>query len=187
MVSGIWGKKIGMTQLFSGDKVVPVTAIDVSNWIVTGIKTKERDGYNAVQVGCPRKRYADQKPVAAWMKKPQHYFEIIREIRVDELPENLTIGQFAQFSTELKEGEYVNVLGTSKGKGFAGVIKRWNFAGAPASHGSTMGRRTGSIGFMRAQGKVIKGKKMPGHLGVERLAVKNLNIVKMYLISTHRL
>ena len=179
MVSGIWGKKIGMTQLFSGDKVVPVTAIDVGKWVITGTKTKERDGYNALQVGYPRKRYADQKPVASWMKKPQQYFSTIREIRVVDLPENLTIGQSANFITQLQEGEYVNVFGTSKGKGFTGVIKRWGFSGAPASHGHTMGRKTGSIGFMRSQGKVIKGKKMPGHMGVERLSVKNLDIVKI--------
>ncbi len=179
MVSGIWGKKIGMTQLFSGDKVVPVTAIDVGNWVVTGIKTKERDGYSAIQVGCPRKRYANQKAVASWMKKPQQYFSIIREIRVDALPENLAIGQSADFNSQLKEGEQINIFGTSKGKGFAGVVKRWDFAGAPASHGATMGKSTGSIGFMRATGKVLKGKKMPGHMGAERLAVKNLDIVKI--------
>jgi len=179
MVSGIWGKKIGMTQLFSGDKVVPVTAIDVGNWIVTGIKTKERDGYNAIQVGCPRKRYLNQSATASWMKKPKQYFSFIREIRVEDLPENLTIGQRADFNTQLVEGEQINVFGTSKGKGFTGVIKRWNFGGPPASHGSTMGNRTGSIGFMRSQGKVIKGKKMAGHMGVERLAVKNLDIVKI--------
>jgi len=179
MVSGMWGKKIGMTQLFSGDKVVPVTAINVGNWIVTGIKTKERDGYNAIQVGCPRKRYLDQKAVVSWMKKPQQYFSVIREIRVADLPENLAIGQRADFNTQLQEGEQVDVFGTSKGKGFAGVVKRWNFNGPPASHGSTMGKTTGSIGFLRSQGKVIKGKRMPGHMGVQRLAVKNLNIVKI--------
>src|SRR3989344_463920 len=155
MVSGIWGKKIGMTQLFSGDKVVPVTAINVGNWIVTGIKTKERDGYNAIQVGCPRKRYLDQKAVVSWMKKPQQYFSVIREIRVADLPENLAIGQRADFNTQLQEGEQVDVFGTTKGK------------------------TTGSIGFLRSQGKVIKGKRMPGHMGVQRLAVKNLNIVKI--------
>jgi large subunit ribosomal protein L3 len=179
MVSGIWGKKIGMTQLFSGDKVVPVTAIDVGNWVVTGFKTTERDGYNAIQVGCPRKRYANQKPSADWMKNLQQYFSFVREIRVEDLPENLSIGQPAELVSHLKEGEQINVFGTSKGKGFAGVVKRWDFGGPPASHGSTMGNRTGSIGFMRSQGKVIKGKKMPGHLGVERLAVKNLDVVKI--------
>ncbi len=179
MVSGIWGKKIGMTQLFSGDKVVPVTAIDVSNWVIVGSKTVERDGYNAIRVGCLRKRYAGQKPTAAWMKKPQQYFLVIREIRVEQLPENLTIGQPVDFYGQMQEGEIVNVFGTSKGKGFTGVVKRWDFAGGPASHGSTMGKTTGSLSFMRAQGRVVKGKKMPGHYGVERSVSKNLDVVKI--------
>ncbi len=179
MVSGIWGKKIGMTQLFSGDKVIPVTAIDVGNWVVTGTKTKERDGYNAIQVGRPRKRYIDQKPSVAWVKKPQQYFAVIREIKIDELPENLAIGQRASFYDQMKTGELVNVFGTTKGKGFAGVVKRWGFAGPPGSHGATMGKSTGSIGFMRSQGRVIKGKKMPGHMGVQQRSIRSLDIVKV--------
>ena len=179
MVSGIWGKKIGMTQLFSGDKVVPVTAIDVGNWVVTGIKTVERDGYNAIQIGRLRQRYADQKPSVAWTKKPQQYFSDIREVKIDELPENVAIGQEAAFHSEMQAGELVNVFGTTKGKGFAGVVKRWDFGGPPASHGSTMGNRTGSLSFMRSQGRVIKGKKMPGHMGAKRRNVRGLDIIKI--------
>ncbi len=179
MVSGIWGKKVGMTQVFDNDEVVPVTVIDVSDWVVTGIKTKERDGYNAIQVGCLRKRYSGQKPAASWMKKLNQYFGVVREIPVKELPAALTIGQPVDFFEELQVGEHVNVFGVTRGHGFAGVMKRWGFAGAPASHGATMGRRPGSLSFMRAQGRVIKGKKMPGHMGVQRRVMKNLDVVKV--------
>lgn len=179
MVSGIWGKKIGMTQLFSGDKVVPVTAIDIGNWVVTGIKTRDRDGYNALQVGLLRERYQGQKPSVTWAKKPKEYFTSIREVKVDELPENVTIGQAISFSDQLQAGEQVNVFGVSKGKGFAGVVKRWDFGGPPASHGSTMGNRTGSLSFMRSQGRVIKGKKMPGHMGAKQRNTRNLDVVKV--------
>jgi len=179
MVSGIWGRKIGMTQLFDGDVAVPVTAIDVGNWIVTDIKTKERDGYTAVQVGCVKKKYADQTPSAEWVKTPRRYFTALREIRTQELPEGLKIGKSADFYTGFQVGEPVDVCGVSKGHGFAGVIKRWNFGGPPASHGHTMGNRTGSLGFMCANGKVVKGKKMPGHMGVQQRTIKNLDIVKV--------
>ncbi len=179
MVSGIWGRKIGMTQVFSGDKAIPVTVIDVGHWIVTGIKTKARDGYNALQVGCIKKRYVGQSPSASWAKKPSQYFTFLREIRVGELPENVKIGDAATFYTELKEGEQVDVCGITKGRGFAGVVKRWNFGGPPASHGHTMGKRTGSLGNLCANGKVVKGKKMPGHMGVQQRMMKNLDIVKV--------
>ncbi len=179
MVSGIWGKKIGMTQVFSGDKSVPVTVIDVGNWVVTAIKTKERDGYAALQVGCVKKRHVGKTPTAVWMKQPRQYFTFLREIRVSELPKDVKVGQAADFYTGLQEGELVDVRGTTKGRGFAGVVKRWNFGGPPASHGHTMGKTPGSLGFMCSQGKVIKGKKMPGHMGVEKRFMKNLDIVKI--------
>ena len=179
MVSGIWGRKIGMTQVFSGDKAVPVTVIDVGSWIVTGIKTKDRDGYNAIQVGCLKKRYAGQVPTSNWMKKLRQYFTFLREIRIDELPKNVKIGQVADFYTGFQEGESVDVCGITKGRGFAGVVKRWNFSGSPACRGHIIGKKTGSLGFMCANGKVIKGKKMPGHMGVQQRMMKNLDIVKV--------
>lgn len=179
MVSGIWGKKIGMTQLFEGDVVVSVTAIDVGDWVVTGIKTKERDGYTAVQIGRLKKRYAGQKPSADWAKQSRCYFTVLREIRIDDVPADLAIGQRADFCVEFQAGEPVDVCGITKGRGFTGVVKRWNFNGPPASHGATMGKRTGSLGFHRAEGKVIKGKRMPGHMGVQQQVVKNLNVVKV--------
>lgn len=179
MVSGIWGKKIGMTQVFDNDKVIPVTVIDLSDWVVTGIKTKERDGYNAVQVGCLKKKYSKQKPLAHWMKKPSEYFAVMREIPLKELPDTIAIGQPVTFYDDIKKGERVNVFGVTRGRGFAGVVKRWGFAGAPASHGATMGKTPGALSFMRTQGRVVKGKKMPGHMGVARRVMKNLDVVQV--------
>ncbi len=178
MVLGIWGKKLGMTQVFDQDQVVPVTVIDVSDWVVTGTKTQERDGYNAIQVGCLRKRFAGQKVLASWLKKPQHYFGEIREIPVKELP-NITMGQVADFYGEIQKGEQVNVFGITKGRGFAGVVKRHRFRGPPATHGATMGKNPGSLSFMRSQGRVIKGKRLPGHMGVDQRVMKNLDVVKV--------
>lgn len=179
MVSEIWGKKIGMTQVFADDKVIPVTAVDVGNWIITNIKTKERDGYNAIQVGCLRKRYVGEKPLSQWFKKPKSYFSVLREVKVDEIPQGISVGQDANFLTVFKEGDQVDVFGTTKGRGFAGVVKRWDFNGPPASHGATMGKAPGAMSFMRSEGRVIKGKKLPGHMGTERRVMKNLAVVKV--------
>ena len=153
MILGIWGKKLGMTQVFDQDQVVPVTVIDVSDWVVTGTKTQERDGYNAIQVGCLRKRFAGQKALASWFKKPQQYFGEIREIPVKEIPANIAKGQVADFYGEIQKGDQVNVFGITRGRGFAGVVKRHRFRGSPASHGSTMGKNPGSLSFMRSQGR----------------------------------
>jgi len=179
MLSGLWGKKIGITQVFHNDKVIPVTVIDVGNWVITDIKTVDRDGYNAIQVGAVRKRYAGEKATIQWVRNPKEYFTVLREIRVDVLPENIKIGKEVDFYDQLEPGKTVDVFGITIGRGFAGVIKRHSFRGPPASHGSTMGRRPGSIGHMRARGRVIKGKRMPGHLGVQKCVMKNLEIVEV--------
>ncbi len=179
MVSGMWGKKIGMTQIFADDRVIPVTAINVAGWLVTNIKTRERDGYYAVQVGCVKKRHTGKGFSKSWLKQPKEYFTVLREIRLHEKPENISVGQAADFYTLLAEGDQVDAFGKSRGRGFAGVVKRHNFSGAPASHGATMGKTTGSIGFMTSQGKVIKGKKMPGHMGAAQCMMKNLDVVKI--------
>lgn len=179
MVSGIWGKKIGMTQVFDKDRAVPVTVVDVGNWVVTGFKTQERDGYNAIQVGCVRKRYASETPHSSWAKKLKTYFTHVREIPADQLPEGIKVGKPVDFFNQLKEGEQVDVFGITRGRGFAGVVKRHNFAGARSSHGSTMGKRPGSIGNLTACGRVMKGKKMPGHMGVKSCVTKNLDVVEV--------
>ncbi len=181
MVSGLWGRKIGMTQMFSKENaVVPVTVIDIAGWFVTNIRTLERDGYVAVQVGCVKDRYSKEEFSINWLKNLTKYFKVVREIRVSgedqkSLP---TIGQPVDTSI-LEEGVSVDVFGKTKGCGFAGVVRRHNFAGPPGSHGHTMGNRTGSIGSFCSQGKVIKGKTMPGQMGNEKRVVRNLEIVKV--------
>jgi len=185
MVTGFWGKKIGMTQVFSEQSaVVPVTAVDVSGWIVTNIRTKERDDYNAVQVGRIKDRYAGKKFEMNWLKKPKEYFSILKEIKLSkdisqdqETP--VVIGKPADFNVILSEGDLVDVFGMTKGCGFAGVVRRYNFGGPPGSHGSTMGKAPGSLSFFCSQGRVIKGKKMPGHMGNRKRVAKNLKVVKI--------
>lgn len=178
MSKGLWGKKVGMTQIFENDKVVPVTAIDVSDWVVTNVRTKERDGYAAIQVGCVKKRYSDKTFSQDWIKKPKEYFSFVREIRLDDDAQDITIGQSADFYTGFNQGDKVDITGRTIGRGFAGVVKRHNFGGPPGSHGSTMGKNPGSIGSFRSQGKVIKGKKLPGHMGNKQRMMRNLKIVK---------
>lgn len=179
MITGIWGKKVGMTQVFSGDKVVPVTVIDAGNWYVTQIKTAEKDGYTAIQVGCVKPRYADKEFDAEWLKKPANYFSELREVTVSEIPENLATGNAVDLGSVLAEGTEVDVFGITKGAGFQGAVKRHGFGGGRASHGDKTGRRTGGIGFFRAEGRVIKGKRMPGHMGVNKRVMKNLEVVKV--------
>ena len=185
MVTGLWGRKIGMTQIFSSENaVVPVTAVDVSGWFVTNIRTNERDGYSAVQVGKIKDRYAKKKFDNNWLKKPKLYFSVLKEIKLKtDVSEQkglaIAIGKLADFKSILAEGDSVDVFGMTKGCGFAGVVRRYNFGGPPASHGATMGKAPGSLGGACSQGKVAKGKKLPGHMGNKKRAAKNLKVVKV--------
>lgn len=178
-MTGLWGKKIGMTQVFADNKVVPVTVIDISNWYVTLTRTVERDGYNAVQIGCVRSRYNDQGFVAEWLKQPKKYFSFIREIKLNNVSAETeyVVGNPAGFLAIFQEGDKVDAFGTSKGRGFCGVMKRHGFSGGPGSHGDTMGRRPGSLSWMRAEGRVPKGKKLPGHFGNAQRVVRNLQVI----------
>lgn len=180
MITGIWGKKIGMTQVFAeDDKVVPVTAIVCSHWVITNLKTEERDGYKALQVGYLRPRYAQAAFSSEWLKKPKKYFALLREIKVsgDVSPE--MIGSPFDYKDVLAVGDYVDVRGTTIGKGFQGVVKRHRFAGGPATHGTEFGRIPGSMGHMHTRGRVIKGKRLPGRMGGKRHVVKNLQVVRV--------
>ena len=177
MVTGIWGTKIGMTQLFVNDKVVPVTAINVADWYITNIKTVERDGYNALQVGRVKNRFKDSEYSKEWIKTPNHYFSFIREIPLENATTEFTFGSAIDFSQLVQLGELVDVRGKTIGKSFAGVVKRHGFAGPPGSHGSTMGNRPGSIGSLVKSGHVVKGKKLPGHMGCDNQMMRNLEIV----------
>lgn len=177
MITGIWGRKIGMTQIFANDKVVPVTAINIADWYVTNIKTIERDGYNALQVGSVKDRYKDEKYSTDWVKSPNRYFSFIREIPLKKETTDFAVGKRIDFSQLVELGELVDVRSKTIGKSFAGVVKRHNFGGPPGSHGSTMGNRPGSIGSLVKSGHVVKGKKLPGHMGCDNQMMRNLEIV----------
>lgn len=181
MLQGVWGRKIGMTQVFTDkDQAVPVTVIDVARWLVTQVKTKEKDGYDAVQVGVVKPRHADTPFSLEWLKKPTTYFRALREVKlVDPAQAAYELGQEIDPATVLEAGVKVNVFGVTKGKGFQGVVKRHGFKGAPASHGATMGRTPGALSFMTKSGRVPKGKAMPGHMGVAARVAQQLPVVQV--------
>ncbi len=183
MVGGFYGRKIGMTQLFSENQVIPVTIIDASFWFVTDIKTKERDGYYAVQLAKVRKRYEGEAFSPEWLKDKKEYFLYVREVPVTEAPEGVEIGTAADFFKLFNAGDMVDVSGTTKGCGFAGVMRKHGYSGGGASHGNMMGRRPGSIGSLTKSGHVIKGKGLPGHMGVDKRTIQNLEVIKIILES----
>jgi len=181
MINGFWGTKIGMTQVFSDDhKVVPVTVIDLARWVVTQVKTAQKDGYSAVQLGCVKKRFEASEFSSEWMEEPQKYFSVRREVRLaEDLTQDLQVGSAFNINEFITKGDNVDVVGVSIGRGFQGGVKRHGFTGGVASHGSKLGRKGGSLGFMRSQGRVMKNKRMPGHMGVDRCMIKNLEVVQI--------
>ena len=172
-MKALLGTKIGMTQIISEDGVaVPVTLIQAGPMTVTQVKTVETDGYTAVQVAYGEGKNLS-KAVAGHLKEAKVTPKFIREFRVDELPADLKVGDTINVSS-FSLGDMVDATGTSKGKGFAGTVKRHNFTTSAKSHGGNgVVRRVGSIGSMYPQ-KVFKGKKMPGRMGADRVTVKNL-------------
>lgn len=180
MIQGIWGRKVGMTQVFADDSsVIPVTVVNTSGWFVTQIKTQEVDGYTAIQVACLRKKYEGQPFAQEWLKNLKQYCLFIQEITITALPEGLILGSAVDLGAILAKNDSVDATGTTKGCGFAGVVRRYGFAGGPASHGSTFKKRPGSMGNMRATGKVIKGKRLPGHMGDKRRTVQKLQVIQV--------
>jgi len=180
MIQGIWGRKVGMTQVFADDNaVVPVTVVDTSGWFVTQIKTEEVDGYTAIQVACLRKKYQGQPFAQEWLKNLKQYCLFIKEIAISALPEGLLVGSVVDLGTILAKDDSVDATGITKGCGFAGAVRRHGFAGGPKSHGSTFKKRPGSMGNMRATGKVIKGKRLPGHMGDKQRTVQKLQVVQV--------
>ena len=171
----IIGTKIGMTQIIGDDGVVtPVTILQAGPCTVTQIKTVETDGYNAVQVGYGVGRNLS-KSVAGHVKKVGENIspKVLKEFRLEEIPEDMKLGDTLTVES-FKIGDKVAVTGTSKGKGYAGTVKRWNFNESRNTHGFKGNiRRVGSIGSMYPQ-KVFKGKKMPGRMGHDKVTVKNL-------------
>ncbi|MFQ5329232.1 MAG: 50S ribosomal protein L3 [Thermodesulfobacteriota bacterium] len=177
-MKGLLGKKIGMTQLFSDGESVPVTVVMAGPCFVVQKKTKSGDGYEALQLGFLEKsKKRTNKPQTGHFKKvgvlPQYHLLEFDGEGLDEYKQ----GQKITGSDIFKEGDFIDVTGTSKGKGFAGVMKRWNFAGGPASHGSMHGRGPGSIGQCSSPSKVFKGVKMAGHMGDRRITTQNLRVV----------
>jgi len=177
-MKGILGRKIGMTQVFSKDgKLIPVTVVEVAPNTVMQVKTKETDGYNAIQLGVFEKKEKNAtKPEMGRAKKanttPKRF---LKEIRDYEGTYN--VGD--TISANLFEvGEVIDVTGTSKGKGFTGVIKRHNQSRGPETHGSRYHRRPGSMGTMLPK-RVLKGKKLSGHMGVETVTIQNLEIIEV--------
>ncbi|MGB9877085.1 MAG: 50S ribosomal protein L3 [bacterium] len=175
-MKAILGKKIGMMSYFTEDgELIPVTVIQAGPCVVVQKKTLEKDGYDAIQIGFEEvKKEKLNKPLLGHFEKANvPPMRFLKEVR----------GKFEEFNvgSELKvdifsPGEKVDVIGISKGKGFAGVMKRWGFSGGPATHGSMSHRRPASAGPQQPQ-RIIKGKKMPGHMGAERVTVQNLEVV----------
>lgn len=180
MVEGLIGKKIGMTQIFDENgNAIPVTVIKAGPCTVIQKKIKDNDGYFALQLGFIEDKGVKKikKPYVGHFKKANiPPVKVLREFKFDE---TIDVKEGDQFFVDIfKPGEKVNVVGTSKGKGFAGVVKRWGFHGGKASHGSMFHRRPGSVGASAYPSRVVKGKKLPGHMGNERSMVKKLIVVQ---------
>ena len=179
MTKGILGRKIGMTQIFSEEGIqIPVTVVKADPNVVLQLKTMESDGYEAVQLGFEDKREKlSTKPEQGHVTKantaPKRFIREFRNLDVAEyeLGQEVKVDVFA-------EGDFVDVTGTSKGKGFQGAIKRHGFSRGPMSHGSHYHRSPGSMGSIQAN-RVLKGKKLPGHMGAKTVTVQNLEIVKI--------
>ncbi|MDO5480278.1 MAG: 50S ribosomal protein L3 [Candidatus Saccharibacteria bacterium] len=186
MMQVILGTKVGMTQIIGEDGIVtPVTILQAGPCTVTQIKTVETDGYNAVQVGYGQGKNLS-KSVAGHVKKAGENVspKTLKEFRVDEIPEGMKLGDTITVEN-FNLGDKVAATGISKGKGYAGTVKRWNFNESRNTHGFKGNiRRVGSIGSMYPQ-KVFKGKKMPGRMGHEQVTVKNLEVA--YIDATNNL
>ena len=181
MKKAIIGKKVGMTQIFDENgKVIPVTVVEAGPCVVSQKKTVETDGYNAVQIG-----YGDVRPKLVNKPMKGHFDKsdvapkkVLKECRFDDIS-SYNVGDIIKADI-FENGEKVDVIGTSKGKGYAGVIKRWNFRRLKETHGTgPTVRKGGSIGACSDPSRVFKGKKMAGHLGAERVTVQNLKIAKI--------
>jgi large subunit ribosomal protein L3 len=181
MIATLLGKKIGMTQVYDAQNVlVPVTVVEAGPCPVVQIKTVETDGYNAVQLGFgAKKAVRTSKGESSHAKKAglETTPRVLSEVRLSEastakLGDIITVAVFA-------EGQIVDVIGVSKGKGFQGVVKRFRVAGGPAAHGSMFHRRIGSVGMRQTPGRVWKNQRMPGHMGTDVRTVQNLRIVRI--------
>lgn len=175
-LKGLIGRKVGMTQVFIGDNVVPVTVLEVGPCPILQVRTCERDGYNALQLGFGRVKHRIKDKENKGRYKVVFKPAVIKEFRLEDVS-GFNKGDVLDLSF-LEGVKYVDVTGYSKGRGFQGTMKRWGFSGAPDSHGqSVFHRRPGSIGQHTFPAKVWKGKKMAGRMGGEKVTVQNLEVV----------
>ncbi len=177
MLEGLLGKKLGMTQVFDPTgRALAVTVIETGPCVVTQLRTQEADGYSGVQLGFGTAKRLN-RPEAGHLRASGANSRFVREIRTEDNGD-LTVGQTLTADAIFKAGDAVDVTGQSKGKGFAGVVKRHHFAGGPKTHGqSDRHRAPGSVGAGTTPGRVFKGLKMAGHMGNERVTVQNLRVV----------
>lgn len=181
MRTGVIAQKKGMTRVYDEfGQHVPVTVLQIDSLQVTAVRTKEKDGYSAVQLGCgkAKKHRVAKAQLTTFAKANIEPKKKVAEFRVSD-DALLEVGQEVR-ANHYVVGQFVDVVGTTKGKGFAGVMKRWNFAGLEASHGVSVSHRShGSTGQRQDPGRVFKNKKMAGHLGVEQITTQNLEIVQI--------
>ena len=176
MTNGMLGKKLGMTQVFDQNRLTPVTIIAAGPCRVVAVKTKERDGYEAVQLsfGEVKERKLSKAELGHLKKNQAPATRVLREFKKEgdsAVGESVTVGMF-------KAGDWVDVIGVSKGKGFQGVVRRHHYSGGPESHGSMFHRHPGSIGASSFPSRVWKGKTLPGHMGAERVTTQRLKVVE---------
>ena len=182
MKKGIIGKKIGMTQIFDEKgNVIPVTVIETAGNVVAQVKTVETDGYNAIQLGYGeiKDKHINKPRAGHFAKAKLTNKKHLREFRLEDV-NSVKVGDVIKVDSFV-EGDIVDIQGTTKGKGFQGVIKRHGQHRGPMQHGSMYHRRPGSMGSTSTPGRVFKGKKLPGHMGVETVTIQNLRIVKVDL------
>jgi large subunit ribosomal protein L3 len=180
-LNGLFAFKEGMSTIYNEQgEAVPVTVLRYEPWIISQIKTNDTDGYDAIQLAChPKKAKNSSAAEKGHLAKAgfENGARFVKELR-QELPEGASVGSSLSIDSLVK-GDFVKITSKSKGKGFAGSMKRWNFAGGPASHGSKFHRRPGSSGNRTWPGRVMPGKKFPGHLGNETVTVRNVEVVEI--------
>ena len=180
MTLGVIGQKVGMTQIFDEQgSAIPVTVIKVDETVVTQVKTVETDGYNAIQVGtvAAKEKHLTKAQLGHFKKNNLSNYRHLQEFRVEN-PQDYKVGDKVELSV-LENVEKVDVTGKSIGKGFQGTVKRWNFGRGPMAHGSKNHREPGSIGAGTTPSRVIKGKRMAGNMGNERVTITKLKLVKV--------
>lgn len=176
MTNGLIGKKLGMTQVFDESRLTPVTVIEAGPCRVVGVRTKDKNRYDAVQLsfGEVKERRLSKAELGHLKKNQAPASRILREFKKDG---DAAVGQLVTVEM-FKKGDWVDVIGVSKGKGFQGVVKRHHYAGGPESHGSMFHRAPGSIGASSFPSRVWKGKTLPGHMGAERVTVQRLKVIE---------